>query len=176
MSDNTIINPGSGGDTIRDLARQGGTVKTQSFALDLGGPAANAEILITAGQQVMAASVPVVIASDQPAILVQQNPSSNKWAQALAVTNGSTATIISIVNSATNYQIKGFVALGNGDGYFAVQIAAVTVLSGRINSALPTFVVTLPNGINVTTGSTVTLQVTNISGSTADFEATLLGN
>lgn len=66
MADNTVLNPGSGGDSIRDLNRQSLGVKTQTVALDLGGPSTNAEILITAGQQQMAASVPVVIASDQP--------------------------------------------------------------------------------------------------------------
>ena len=40
---------------------------------------------------------------------------------------------------------------------------------------MPTLMITLPNGIAVATGSTVTLKVTNESGSTADYEATLLG-
>lgn len=64
MTDNTILNPGSGGDTVRDLARQSGTVKTQVAQIDIGGPSANAEILLTAGIQLAAASVPVVLASD----------------------------------------------------------------------------------------------------------------
>lgn len=71
-SDNTQLNSGTGGDTVRDLARQAGTVKTQVVQLDLGGASANAEVLITAGQQLSAASVPVVIASDQPRIAVRQ--------------------------------------------------------------------------------------------------------
>lgn len=67
-SDNTTLNAGAGGDTARDLARQSGSVKTQVVQLDLGGPSANPEVLIVAGQQAMAASVPVVIASNQSAI------------------------------------------------------------------------------------------------------------
>lgn len=70
MNDNTILNVGAGGDTVRDLARLGGTVKTQVVQLDLGGASANGEVLITAGRQTMAASVPVVLASDQPALPV----------------------------------------------------------------------------------------------------------
>ena len=70
MADNTLLNIGTGGDTIRVLARAAGTVKTQVFQLDLGGATANAEVLITAGQQVMAASVPVAIASNQSALPV----------------------------------------------------------------------------------------------------------
>lgn len=72
MADNTLLNTGTGGDTIRDLARQSGTIKTQVVQLDLGGATANAEVLITAGQQTMAASVPVVLASNQSAVPVVQ--------------------------------------------------------------------------------------------------------
>ena len=70
MADNTLLNTGTGGDTIRDLARAAGTIKTQVVQLDLGGVTANAEVLITAGQQAMAVSVPVVIASNQTAVPV----------------------------------------------------------------------------------------------------------
>ncbi len=69
MADNSLQ---GGTDTIRDLARQAGTVKTQTFQLDLGGASANAEVLISAGQKAMALSMPVVIANDQPPI-----PTSN---------------------------------------------------------------------------------------------------
>lgn len=71
MADNTILNANTtAGDSIRDLARAAGTVKTQVVQLDLGGVTANAEVLITAGQQLMAVSVPVVIASNQTAVPV----------------------------------------------------------------------------------------------------------
>lgn len=68
MSDNS---PQGGTDTIRDLARQGGTAKTQVMQLDLGGDTANAEVLLTAGQQLAAVSMPVVIASNQTTLPVQ---------------------------------------------------------------------------------------------------------
>lgn len=64
MSDNTIISAQTGGDTIRDLARQSGSVKTQVFQLDVGGPSANAENLITVGQQTKAGGLPVTLSSD----------------------------------------------------------------------------------------------------------------
>lgn len=100
---------------------------------------------------------------------------NNNWAQALATTSAATATIISIASSVAGYQLKGFIAHGTGDGYFFVQIGAVTVLSGRTRATLPTVIITLPNGLPISTGSAVTLKVTNESGSTADYEATLLG-
>lgn len=92
MSDNTIINPGLGGDTIRDLARQGGSVKTQAFQLDLGGSAANAEVLITAGQQVMLASVPVVLASNQTVISTAE--STNPYRGTSTYSTGAAGTVV----------------------------------------------------------------------------------
>lgn len=178
MSDNTLLNAASadgGGDTVRDLARQGGGVKTQVVQLDLGGASANAEVLITAGQQAMAASVPVVLASNQTAIPVVAGVASNSWGQSLALTAGATGTLVSIASSVAGYQVKGLVAHGTGDGYWALQVANVTVLSGRTRASSPTLALSLPNGVSVPTGSLVALKVTNEAGSTADFEATLLG-
>lgn len=176
MSDNTVLNLGTGGDIIRDLNRQSLGTKTQVVALDFGGPAANAEVLITAGQQTMAASIPVVLAIDQAAIPVSASKANNNWGQALSIVNGSTATVVNIPSSPSGYHVNGFIAHGTGDGYFFLQIASTTVFSGRIRSTLPTLVVSLPNGITVATGSTVTFKVTNESGNTADYEATLLGS
>ena len=175
MAENTVLNLGSGGDTVRDLARQAGTVKTQVMQLDIGGVTANAEVLVTAGQQIMAQSLPVVLASDQAAVSVRQSIAANNWGQALAVTASATATIINIASSVAGYRIKGVIAHGTGEGYFAVQIAAVTIFSGRIRLNASMLIVTLPNGVFVPTGSAVTLKVTNESTVTADYEATLLG-
>ena len=178
VSDNTVLNPGADGDSARAISRlaNGDKVKTQVVQLELGGASANAEVLITAGQQVMATSVPVVLASNQTALPVVASVASNNWGQSLALTAGATGTLASIASSVAGYQIKGFVAHGTGDGYFVLQVASVTVLSGRIRSTLPTLPLVLPNGIAVATGSLVTLKVTNESGSTADYEATLLGS
>lgn len=173
MTDNSAQ---GGGDTIRDLARQSGTVKTQVFQLDLGGATGNAELLITAGQQLMAASVPVVLASNQPSISTTQGAASNQWGQSLALTAGATGTLASIASSAAGYQAKGFIAHGTGDGYWFLQVASVTLLSGRTRASMPTLIVSLQNGIAVAAGSVVALKVTNESGSTADYEATLLGS
>ena len=172
MADNSLQ---GGADTIRDLARQAGTVKTQVMQLDIGGASANAELLVTAGQQTMAASLPVVLASNQTPIATVSTAASNNWGQALAVTAAATGTLASIASSVAGYQIKGIVAHGTGDGYFFVQVASVTVLSGRTRATAPMLIVSLPNGISVPAASLVTLKVTNESGSTADYEATLLG-
>lgn len=90
MPDNTTLNAATTvGDTIRDLARQAGTVKTQTFQLDLGGATANAEVLISAGQKAMALSMPVTLASDQtplPAAISQASPGTSNGVQITALT------------------------------------------------------------------------------------------
>lgn len=64
MSDNTQLNPGSLGDTIRDIDRGAGS-KTQVVQLDLGGPNTNPENLITAGQKPKTNSIPIVGSSEE---------------------------------------------------------------------------------------------------------------
>jgi hypothetical protein len=100
---------------------------------------------------------------------------SNGWGSAVGVVAGETATLTELLSSPEGYRIKGFTANGTGDGYFFVQINSMTILSGRIRSTAPVYLITLPNGVLVTPASRVSLKVTNESGSTADFEATLLG-
>ena len=175
MSDNTVLNPGVDGDIIRDIYRASTGAKVQVVQLELGGGSANGEQLITAGQQAMAASVPVVLASNQTPIPVANPVATNVFGQALAVTAGATSALVSFTNNTLGFQIKGFVAHGTGDGYFTVQIGGVTVLSGRSRATMPTLVVVLPNGVSVPAGQVVAVKATNESGSTADFEATLLG-
>ena len=164
-----------GSDFIRSFARQGGTTKTQVMQLDVGGGSANGEVLVMAGQQTMAASVPVVLASNQTPLEFRSPAANNAFGQALSLVASATATLASITPPAAGFQVKGFVAHGTGDGYFALKLSGTKVLTGRIRSTLPTLVVMLPNGIAVAAGQAVTLDVTNESGSTADFEATLLG-
>jgi hypothetical protein len=108
-------------------------------------------------------------------VAVTSSVANNNWAQALATTIAATVTVINIASSVANYQVKGMICHGTGDGYFFVQVNAVTVFSGRTRATQPVLIISLPNGIPVTTGSSVALKVTNESGSTADFEATLLG-
>lgn len=102
-------------------------------------------------------------------------PSVNYWGQVSSVTDGATATLVNIPFSLNHYRIQGFIATGNGDGYIFLQVNNLTVLSSRIKWSVPTTIIELPNPISVTNGATVTLKVTNESGSTANFEATLLG-
>lgn len=47
MTDNTVLNSGSGGDTIRTLVKSGNTAKTQAVQLDVGGGDSNAEVFVS---------------------------------------------------------------------------------------------------------------------------------
>lgn len=100
---------------------------------------------------------------------------NNSWGQSLGITSGATSVLVNIASSTIGYQVKGFIVHGTGDGYWTLQVTSTTIFSGRTRSTMPTLVISLPNGISIPTGSVVSLKVTNESGSTADYEATLLG-
>ena len=124
MADNSAQ---GGTDIIRDLARQAGTVKTQTFQLDLGGPTTNAEILITAGQQLMAVSVPVVLASNQTAL-----PVKNQDGTGVAITSlgdGSTGTGLGVSGIATNFVVSPLAANST-----TTQLAAAATFTGTLES------------------------------------------
>lgn len=112
MADNTTLDVGTGGDTIRSEDRSG--VKTQVVGLDLnvGGVT---EILCSAGQQLMAASLPVVIASNQSAIPVSgtfwqaTQPVSIASVPTHAVTQGTSPWVTSVSGSVSVTQGGAFI-------------------------------------------------------------------
>jgi hypothetical protein len=110
MADNSLQ---GGADTIRDIDRAG--VKTQIMQIDVGGAAS--ESLLTRGQQAMASSVPVVLASNQSAI-----PAS---LQGLVSTVNSTATPLGISGVFT----------GTSEDATAYNTIAVTVFSDVASAA-----------------------------------------
>jgi ABC-type uncharacterized transport system permease subunit len=71
VADNTVLNTGTGGDTVRDKDRAG--VKTQIVGVDIDIGSAS-EKLLTSGQKTMANSIPVVLASDQSTLAAPADP------------------------------------------------------------------------------------------------------
>jgi hypothetical protein len=69
VANNTVLNSGGGGDTLRDIDRSG--VKTPVCLIDIGG--VGSESIMAAGQATMANSIPVVIASNQNAVPASQS-------------------------------------------------------------------------------------------------------
>lgn len=91
MSDNTQLNPGIGGDAIRDLNRLGTGVKTQVVQLDFGGDAGNAESLASVSNP-----LPVVLPSAQISQLIPLASvaiSNLPTLQAVALTTAQVAAI-----------------------------------------------------------------------------------
>lgn len=125
MADNTVLNPGTAGDTVRDLARQSGTVKTQVVQLDLGGATANAEVLITAGQQTMALSVPVALASNQTALPTKAQDGAGTAITSLADGAGQTGLGMSLV--ATNF-------VASAANSSTAQLATTATFTGTIET------------------------------------------
>jgi hypothetical protein len=111
MADNTLLNVGTGGDTIRDLARQSGTVKTQVVQLDFGGASANAEQLVSTTNALPAAMY-------DGTNLAINSLSAGTGANGLLVAQGATNFFFSAVNSST------------------AQLAAAATFNGGIEAVL----------------------------------------
>lgn len=139
MSDNTIIPPAAGGDTIRDIDRGTGS-KTQVVQLDIGGPSTNPEKLVTDGAPLpvkidpssvpaqvvfspdalgaagMNAAMPVTLALDQPPVLMQVNPTGQQpMMLSLSLTMASDQTSIPVIanQGVSPYNVAGTVNVSN---------------------------------------------------------------
>lgn len=181
MADNTTLNPGSSGDVIRDLARSTGASsgsKTQVVQLDLGGANTNAEVLITAGQQTMSASVPVAIASNQSAVSVTDTADGTPGSAPPSVvtmvgaTDGTTAraVVTSLKGTQGGYALATQDLKDSGRTYLAFtadRVAGVTtetLVTVTQNKAGTTSSV---SSYTVTSGKTLRLQ---------SFSATILNS
>jgi hypothetical protein len=137
VADNTtLVTPAgsSNSDVIRDIDRGGLGVKTQVVQLDMGGSGAT-ETLVVAGQKTMAASVPVVVASDQSAVPVS-----------------GTVTTTPPSHASTNVDQIGGAAITEGQKAMA---ASVPVVIASDQSAVTVAQATAAN-LNATVTGTVT--------------------
>ena len=139
-TDNTQVNPGANGDIVRDLARQAGAVKTQVVQLDLGGVTGNAEVLITAGQQVMAVSVPVVLASNQTGVPTKSFDQAGVGIDSLTMgagmnglmtANGATNFFFSTLNTSTTQISGGATYIGTIEPIVSTQNISVILTSDQ---------------------------------------------
>lgn len=118
MSDNTQLNPGAGGDLMRTIDRSGSGPNTQVVSLDVGAAGAGNEAILRVGQQAMAASVPVVVASDQsslniiePAITI-----TGAAAQTAVVNNILPGTSGAAATDVSNYRSMSVQVVSTGTG------------------------------------------------------------
>jgi hypothetical protein len=100
---------------------------------------------------------------------------NNTYGSVSGIIVGNTANVVNILSTAAGYKLRGFQAQGQTDAVFYLNINGVPKYFGRINETQKTFSFALPNPDSVTTGSQVTLTVTNEGGATAFFEGTILG-
>lgn len=141
MANNTVLNVGSGGDTLRTIDKT--SYKVPTSALDLGG--SGAESLLVFGQGLMAASVPVTIASNQSAIPASQ---SGSWTVTANAGSG-TFTVSGAVTQSGTWNV--------GTVTTVTTVSAVTAISNA-----------LPAGTNLLGSIATAGQVgTAYSGTTA---------
>jgi hypothetical protein len=118
VADNTRLNPGALGDLVRNVQKGGADgPKTSACVIDISG--AGVEVLLTAGQQTMAASLPVVIASNQTAVPVNVG------------TTGGLALDATLTGGGQVSQAVGNVAAGSADSGAPVK------LGGKISTSIP---------------------------------------
>ena len=176
-ADNTILNTGTGGDTIRDLARLAGSVKTQVIALDLGGAAGNAENLITAGQQTMANSMPVAIASNQTSLPVTATQSLGSAATRFfaQVSDGTNSPAIKAASTAAVAADPALtVAISPNNALGITQ--SDTSISGTISATDILAAAPAGNGVLIATAPTVNSFVAAlVPGGTAQADIQITG-
>jgi len=115
MPDNVDITSGVGTSVATDDV---GGVHYQKIKLDAGGDGAS--VPVVAGQQTMAASVPVVVASNQTAVPVSDGGGALTVDGTVAVTNADMATVAGAVAA----------------GHMQVDVIASALPAGAATSAL----------------------------------------
>jgi len=154
MADNTILNSGTGGDTVRDIDRSGAGIKTQVVQLDFGGANTNAEQLVsgtnplptklTDGTNAVAVkAASTAAAATDPSIVVNISP--NSPAHPVTATNATAANFQATVTQALGTAgTRWFAQLSDGTNSPAVKAAstaaaatdpALTVSFAGANSA-----------------------------------------
>lgn len=85
--------------------------------------------------------------------------------------SGNTATVVSLTPG-TNWKLRGFIAWGNSNALWQLEVDGSVLCKRRMNIASPFVEVALPEYVEPS--SSVKLIVTN-EGDTADFGGVILG-
>jgi hypothetical protein len=101
--------------------------------------------------------------------------SINTYGTSGSITDGSTGTIVDYVTPA-GFELKGFVATGEGQGFYYLQIGAgTTKYSYRTSIADKNAQVVLPNPEVIAASTNLFLKIDNENGNTVNFEGAILG-
>src|SRR3990167_2526845 len=94
----------------------------------------------------------------------------NTYGTSGSIADGATGTIVNYTTPA-NFKLKGFIATGEGQGYFYLQIGAgTTKYSYRTSIADKVAKLELPNGESIASSTSLLLKVDNENGDTRNFE------
>lgn len=143
MSDNTILNIGSGGDTVRSVQKGGSSgPKTSVVTIDLGGSGAESLIAGTvpvSGTVALAAGTAVIghtIVDTLPALPAGSNALGTVGVTALpALPAGTNVIGHVIVDTAPTTTVTGTVTANAGTGTFAVSAAILPLPTGAATAA-----------------------------------------
>ena len=99
----------------------------------------------------------------------------NTFGTSGSITDGSTGTIVSYITPA-NFKLRGFVASGEGQGFYYLQIGAgTTKYSYRTSIADKNAQVVLPNPEAIASSTNLFLKVDNENGNTVNYEGVIIG-
>ena len=92
-----------------------------------------------------------------------------------SITDGSTGTLVSYITPA-NFKLRGFVASGEGQGFYYLEIGAgTTKYVYRTSVADKSAQVILPNPEPIASSTNLFLKVNNENGNTVNYEGVIIG-
>jgi len=136
---------------------------------------------LTLGQQLMAMSLPVVIASNQspiPVVITSSTPGTGTYfyGEQLAVAAGSTVTLVTYtVPAASTFSLTHIEASGDTVGLYVATDNASTMCKRRSSYAVYNIDFAVSSGVLFSAGDVVALVVTNEGKEAADFNGTIYG-
>lgn len=138
---------------------------------------------ITLGQNTMANSIPVVIASDQSPVSVTMGEVSTgivaSYQTASAVANGSTGTLTYTVTVGKTLYLKQIIASASG-GPVRVQVdygvGPTIICVGFTSTAFPNYDETFAQPIAIPSATTVNIKIMNNAGAAQDIYGTFIGH
>lgn len=99
----------------------------------------------------------------------------NTYGTSGSIADGATGTIVNYVSPA-NFKLKGFIASGEGQGFYYLQIGAgTTKYIYRTSIADKNAQVVLPNPEAIASSTNLFLKVDNENGNTVNYEGAIIG-
>ena len=99
----------------------------------------------------------------------------NTYGTSGSIADGATGTIVDYITPA-NFKLKGFVASGEGQGFYYLQIGAgTTKYVYRTSVADKNAQVVLPNPETIASSTNLFLKIDNENGNTVNYQGAIIG-